>query len=408
MAEEHADAWEKHYSEEGHPYFFNTVTQEVKWDVPETNDDTTAPTHHDYTYDAQPTDHTGHSVVSSYYDDTATSWGGHDYEHAHADDGGDYEAYNVEPDSYPITEKAPLFNSGVGIDHDIATEKVPESVPAVVGGSDGAGSEPLPLGWEEVHDDNGTYFWNPSTGESRWERPTTDVQHEVEKEPADVNVDAGSVVEETEDSADILSSVLVAEPAVAHVETVAALADPATTKEPTEDELEEGWQPQKDENGYTYYWNTQTGESTWEAPLRKVRAKLAVLRSLGASSHASQKKELTAEEVIAEHNRRHRPTSATSTHSEDDDADDVIPCPADFEPEEWAKLPKDLQREMADGADDTPNLASSSTNDQQSESGQQGKSPGKEGDALAKDNDDTTKESSQDVDASKGKLADPI
>ena len=30
----------------------------------------------------------------------------------------------------------------------------------------------LPTGWEEVHDENGSYFYNAATGESRWTRPT--------------------------------------------------------------------------------------------------------------------------------------------------------------------------------------------------------------------------------------------
>ena len=30
----------------------------------------------------------------------------------------------------------------------------------------------------------------------------------------------------------------------------------------------------------------------------------------------------------------------------------MIPCPADFDPKEWAAMPRDLQKEMADGADD--------------------------------------------------------
>lgn len=103
---------------------------------------------------------------------------------------------------------------------------------------------------------------------------------------------------------------------------------------------------------YTYYWNASTGESTWEAPLRRAISKLAVLRSLGAGKKPV---EMTAEQVIAEHQRRHRAAivdeEEADAKADGSDNGKAIPCPADFDPEEWAKMPRELQLDMADGAE---------------------------------------------------------
>lgn len=79
--------------------------------------------------------------------------------------------------------------------------------------------------WEEVidPDSNSSYWYNPNTGESRWDNP---------KDPEGA----------------------------------------ATTSESVNDE--EAWQEHHDDDGYAYYFNANTGESSWTNPLKKLKAAL--------------------------------------------------------------------------------------------------------------------------------------
>jgi glutathione S-transferase len=44
------------------------------------------------------------------------------------------------------------------------------------------------------------------------------------------------------------------------------------------DELRENWEPYEDDNGRSYYWNYETGDSTWTPPTRQLDTCLAYLR----------------------------------------------------------------------------------------------------------------------------------
>jgi hypothetical protein len=398
--------WETHYTQEGHAYFYNTITQEVRWDTSAYGDAVVDPAPGDATgggdaayYDPN---HVAATVDDGHYEAAADPETGQQQQQKQKnlqpaatlnDDGEDFVAYDVDPSAdldaddptvVVLSNRLPL---GAAAD-DAATETgitdvdtAPGSDPYYYGpgrtaaelgyagdvdlgsldlatATDDDDVGPLPDDWEEIVDDNGTYYWNPGTGESRWDRPRRLLHAAMGG--FGVHHHGGSGNKQ------------------------AQAAEPELQPEP-QPELEEDWTALKDDSGYTYYWNQKTGASQWDAPLRRVAAKLAVLGALGGAHNQPQtkKKELTAEEVVAEHQRNQEfalgrranhladdsgfgfagdvsPLDADDDNAEGggdaagaaDDGDDSaeIPCPADFDAEEWAAMPRDLQREMADGA----------------------------------------------------------
>jgi hypothetical protein len=263
--------WERHFSEDGHAYFYNTVTEEVQWDTAaEEGGDATAAV-------AAAWDES-----SAHYSETASTWGGGDGT-SMADLTEVY--YDVEPDAY--SQAAPAghtnefgefladeaaYDGGSGMVADAAADQ--ETYGGVAydgaGGSaaieeveaaalstaaeataDGAGAAssadaPLEEGWEEIRDQSGaTYYWNGATGESRWERPARLVRMMMRATSA-VSAAYASMAGHATSTTDPDHS---AEDAAAAA-AAAAVTVAQEEQLPQKEQLEPGWEPQQDENGY--------------------------------------------------------------------------------------------------------------------------------------------------------------
>lgn len=356
--------WERHFSEDGSPYFYNTITQEVQWDLSEeaaagaaqygeegdtyyaehnasdagdgqyasyygyTEGDGTTTFNEDATYNEsvgwqqEQLEQPQQSHATAQYSGTVHSWEDDGAQQPSHESGNDEVVYDVDPESFVasseivMSQEAQKKNAGNDVSSlDVYAEAAQDNktTPGQQDSADGAadGAE-LAEGWQEVVDEAGTYFWNPATGESRWERPLRLVRDLVSATSvasflsgaiggvgaATPNNEAGSGDQFRSGGSGAENQ---PEPFATAGAELSAMAAGTTEQEVVE--LEEGWEEQKDENGYTYYWNSATGESRWEAPLRRAISKIGMLRALGNSS-SSKKKTLTAEEVIAEHQRR--------------------------------------------------------------------------------------------------------
>ena len=120
-------------------------------------------------------------------------------------------------------------------------------------------SSSLPEGWTEVSDPSSgqTYFYNSITEESSWTRPVRDGQDNtveesldeqahavVDNEPRELGVNNKEKDEEVEDLVDEPNDVIVAST-----------------------QLPKGWVEATDPStGQVYYFNNETGESSWERP----------------------------------------------------------------------------------------------------------------------------------------------
>jgi len=138
-------------------------------------------------------------------------------------------------------------------------------------------SEELPSGWSSSIDETTgkIFYYNEETGESTWDKPslkeTPDASPEDEVPADDVvaedSVDDDAAVTETgevEHDAN-LEQVQVDE----QVAVVEAVEEPPTAEEtvPFSEELPSGWSSSIDETtGKSFYYNEETGESTWDKP----------------------------------------------------------------------------------------------------------------------------------------------
>jgi len=102
--------------------------------------------------------------------------------------------------------------------------------------------------WEAYEDDNGrTYYYNPSTDESRWEKPARYKFVEIPKKDDEASVTRSPAYgneeeegEEADDGHDV------------------SMDDAAA--------VEDCWIEYQDDQGRTYYYNTKTETTQWERP----------------------------------------------------------------------------------------------------------------------------------------------
>lgn len=102
----------------------------------------------------------------------------------------------------------------------------------------------LPLGWDSATDDAGNvFFYNAYTGESTWDPPPTPDENFPSGDAVNAHFDAPT--DQRFDTAPDSSSTS---------ERVRASALPL------------GWDSATDDTGNVFYYNTDTGESTWDPP----------------------------------------------------------------------------------------------------------------------------------------------
>lgn len=97
--------------------------------------------------------------------------------------------------------------------------------------------------WQEALSEDGyVYYWNSETGESRWELPASD------DSPVEIH-----------------------QPHESNEETLSAQNTKTSEKPEKSEDFQDQkgsslWQQLSSPEGYPYYWNTQTGEVSWEMP----------------------------------------------------------------------------------------------------------------------------------------------
>eukprot|EP00984_Skeletonema_dohrnii_P015033 scaffold6430_cov135-Skeletonema_dohrnii-CCMP3373.AAC.6 len=147
-------------------------------------------------------------------------------------------------------------------------------------------SEELPSGWSSSIDEatGKTFYYNEETGESTWDKPSIkeapDASPEDEVSADDDSVDDDAAVTETveveHDAKTVVEPFPEVSPMADHVVEESVPADDANEHEVvvapeiTEDEvplLPDGWVKGIDEaSGNPYYYNSVTGESSWDLP----------------------------------------------------------------------------------------------------------------------------------------------
>ena len=140
---------------------------------------------------------------------------------------------------------------------DGAADEVVEESPSH---EEGIAEDELPAGWmSSVDETTGkTFYYNEETGESSWERPNVKVEvvDDVSKDEASVVIGSYADVQERETGE---------EPAKEVEEMIAEEEAIATEKSPQNGQLPPGWSEAVHE-GNTYYYNEETGETSWERP----------------------------------------------------------------------------------------------------------------------------------------------
>jgi outer membrane protein assembly factor BamB len=145
----------------------------------------------------------------------------------------------------------------------------------------------LLLGWVEatVPDTGAMYYYNAETGETTWERPIAFQDPTIAQDEEDVleeEEDSDSSEDEDEDSSEEdededevpfeSEATAVVEEVFDNTADIAAADIPAETETETEDpmtlQLLPGWvEAAAPDTGAIYYFNAETGESSWERPI---------------------------------------------------------------------------------------------------------------------------------------------
>mmetsp|Transcript_17692 Transcript_17692/g.24704 ORF Transcript_17692/g.24704 Transcript_17692/m.24704 type:complete len:236 (+) Transcript_17692:102-809(+) len=121
-----------------------------------------------------------------------------------------------------------------------------------------ASSKALPPGWVALRDDEGhQYYYNQTTKQSQWERPTG--AHEAA---------ASTSTLDKMGAADKMDKMGGADKMMAHGKKH-AMSVASSSSAGSDNGLPDGWIQLKDDNGNPYFYNTATKESSWDAPKKK-------------------------------------------------------------------------------------------------------------------------------------------
>jgi hypothetical protein len=282
--------WEECEAADGTPYWYNTQTAESVWDRPE---DLEAVVPHDGGASRPGTGEPGGggargsrasrvSRTSRTSADGLTTGGGGDavvWEVCEGDDGRMYY-YNTSTGESQWEEPREVAEARARGD-EIGSLASGGSRPSTSGGlqqPDG----PLPKAWEECVDDDGkTFYYNETTGVSTWERPDPDDDDddddndEIEEEAGDMIGGRWEVVVDEESGRKYFYNGETGESVWERPadETRASAAPTAVddgsftlAADLDGDEADGSWEQVTDEEGFTYYYNKATGESSWERP----------------------------------------------------------------------------------------------------------------------------------------------
>jgi len=231
----------------GRAYYYNAETGATSWERPQM----VIPTEHSTNETlAEPSASNEHEPENSSV--VATKETVDQVPVAQPDSVGETVPTVQEPtDGIDVAEEASTF--------DVAAET---EVPA----NEGA----LLPGWIEASDPTHgrMYYYNSETGETTWDRPTAPSAVEADV-PQDSSVpdEAIQADEQTETHDSTLETKGVSVSSEEHTGEVSVAAASADDKKQSSDKLPAGWEEATDPtNGTTYYYNSQTGESSWELP----------------------------------------------------------------------------------------------------------------------------------------------
>ena len=183
----------------------------------------------------------------------------------------------------------------------------------------------LPHGWEKVIDPSGgrPYFYNSSTGETSWDPPGSPqafdeqataastqspietTQEEETRADPQVAKDIGAKDEEPTDPSTTIE-----------IETSKSTSDPSGEGGAT-DELPSGWTEGTDPtNGQTYYYNTETGSTSWDRPVQPTVEELGETISGSKTTKDTDTKETPGPEIPNDKDEALPESTADAYHSE--------------------------------------------------------------------------------------------
>ncbi|KAL7431539.1 hypothetical protein ACHAXM_002719 [Skeletonema potamos] len=203
----------------------------------------------------------------------------------------EYEVVELKNDAYE-TNKADLQEPEAPGESATIEKTIPPS------------EENLPAGWSSSIDEatGNTFYYNEETGASSWERPpikeADDASPEDEAPVEDATTDDSNVIETEE----VAHDTVLQQPQVDEIndEQEAVLENSRSSEEPVgvedtcalsspEEDLPAGWVSSIDETtGKTFYYNEETGVSTWERP------------SIEEANDALPEDELPVEDIAAD------------------------------------------------------------------------------------------------------------
>ena len=318
-----ARLWEECEAPDGQPFWYNSQTGESTWDEPADLDAVVAASRPPTAGSRASGDGGGRasldgrlllddagSLASALTAEDAVTW------EVCEGDGGRVFYYNTATGESQWEEPAAVAAARArGEVIPSAGDADDDELASAGGASGGAAPGPLPAAWEEcVGDDGKTFYYNTETGVSTWDRPDPDDEDDADDDAADDDDEYDDDDDEEEEDQEPLEEGPIGEgwevaldpesgayyfcnretgetqwerPPVADAPAANAPAadaqsadaqaaedspddDPeaaaAAVAPPPEEELPLGWEVVTDEEGYTFFYHAETGETTWERP----------------------------------------------------------------------------------------------------------------------------------------------